>query len=114
MSGRKKTLNCTRCNEDMITIEMCLISRFHGESLVDPLMDIELNLDSEGHITQATPVHYMSKTLFSNEELYAKGNPDCWNPELYAKGDELDCRLSRWLENLMIQGYLSNGQVVKG
>ncbi len=100
-------------NDVMLTIEMCLVSRVHGESLVDPLMDIELSLDSEGHITKATPVHYMSRTLFSEEELYLKGNPDCWNPKLCVKGDELDRKLAVWLENLKIQGYISNGQVQK-
>ena len=47
------------------------------------------------------------------EVYYLKGNPDCWNPKLCVKGEELDRRLAVWLENLKIQGYISNGQVQK-
>lgn len=96
---------------DTITIEMCLNTDYHGDPLFDPLMRIELALDSEGNITEARPLYYLSRTLFYTEEIYSEGNPACYNPKLYKKAKELDSRLSEWLEMLRIQGYLTEGVI---
>ena len=98
-------------NEDSLTIEMCLNTDYQGDPLFDPLMRIELTLDSGGKITEARPLYYLSRTLFYTEEIYSEGNPACYNPNLYKKAKELDSRLSEWLEMLEIQGYLTEGIV---
>ncbi len=96
---------------DTITIEMCLNTDYQGDPLFDPLMRIELDLDSNGNITEAKPLYYLSRTLFYTEEIYSEGNPACYNPKLYKKSNELDSRLSEWLEMLWIQGYMTEGVV---
>lgn len=99
--------------ENTMTIEMCSTIEYQGDTLFDPLMRIELTLDSNGQIKEAIPLYYISRTLFCEEEIYAKGNPDCWDPRLYKKADELDSRLSEWLDSIEIQGYLTNGEIIK-
>ena len=95
------------------TIEMCSTIDFQGDLMFDPLMKIELTLDDEGKIIEATPVYYLSKTLFCTEEIYAEGNPACWDPRLYKKAEELDGRLSEWLDSIRIQRYLTKGRIIK-
>ena len=99
--------------EDATIIEMCLKTDYQGDPLFDPLMKIELIKDDNGKIVSANPLYYLSRTLFYEEEIYSKGNPDCWNPRLYEKADELDTRLSELLTNLRIQGYLTKGDISK-
>ena len=98
-------------SEGSLTIEMCLNTDYQGDPLFDPLMRIELALDSEGNIAEARPLYYLSRTLFYTEEIYSEGNPACYNPKLYKKAQELDSRLSEWLEMLRIQGYLTEGVI---
>lgn len=100
-------------NEDSTTIEMCLKTNYQGDTLVDPFMKIELIKDESGKIVSANPLHYMSRTMFYEEEIYSKDNPDCWNPKLYEKAEELDTRLNKWLINLKVQGYLTKGNITK-
>ena len=95
------------------TIEMCSTIDFQGDILFDPLMKIALSLDNEGRIIEATPVYYISRTPFYTEEIYAEGNPDCWDPNLYKKASELDGRLSEWLDSIQIQRYLTKGEITK-
>lgn len=96
-----------------LTIEMCSTLDFQGDILFDPLMRIDLSLNGEGKVVKANPVYYTSRTLFYTEEIYAEGNPDCWDPVLYKKAGELDRRLSEWLDNIQIQGYLTKGEIIK-
>ena len=98
-------------SENTLTIEMCLNTDYGGDPLFDPLMRIELDLDSNGNIIEAKPLYYLSRTLFYTEEIYSDGNPACYNPNLYKKAKELDSRLAEWLEMLKIQGYLTEGVV---
>ncbi len=98
-------------SENTLTIEMCLNTDYGGDPLFDPLMRIELDLDSNGNIIEAKPLYYLSRTLFYTEEIYSDGNPACYNPKLYKKAKELDSRLAEWLEMLKIQGYLTEGVV---
>lgn len=96
-------------DERSLTIEMCLFTRYNGDPLFDPLMRIRLMLDRAGNVTEAIPLYYQSKTLFYNEEIYSEGNPSCYDPKLYKKSNELDSRLSEWIQMLKVQGYLTNG-----
>ena len=100
-------------SDSSMTIEMCSTIDLQGDILFDPLMKIELSLDSDGKIIGATPVYYISQTIFCTEEIYAQGNPDCWDPVLYKKAGELDGRLSSWLDSIQMQGYLTKGKIVK-
>ncbi len=98
---------------DTLTIEMCLKSEYGGDPLFDPLMRIELTPCGEKSFA-ASPLYYQSKTVFYEEEVYAEGNPSCYNPKLYEKkAGELDGRLSEWLTNLRIQGYLTGGTITR-
>ena len=98
-------------DENSLTIEMCLSCDYQGDPLFDPLMRIELALDPEGNITEATPLYYLSRTPFFDEEIYSEGNPACYDPKLYKKAGELDSRLSEWLQMLKLQGYLTDGVI---
>ncbi|MCR5686176.1 MAG: hypothetical protein K6G81_12325 [Lachnospiraceae bacterium] len=96
---------------ESVSIEMCLSTDYQGESLFDPLMSIDLTVDDNGAAISASPVYYLSRTPFVDVEIYAEGNPSCYNPKLYEKPGELDSRLAEWLKNIKIQGYLSDGTV---
>ena len=96
---------------DNMTIEMCLTTSYNGDPLFDPLMKIRLDLGGDGRILSATPLYYLSRTLFYNKEIYSEGNPSCYDPRLYDTEDELDSRLESWLKNLEIQGYLTKGEI---
>lgn len=98
-------------DDTSLTIEMCLQTDFRGDPLFDPLMKIKLILDPEGNPVEAIPLYYLCQTLFYNEEIYAEGNPSCYDPALYRKSGELDERLAEWLESLKIQGYLTGGVI---
>lgn len=98
-------------SKDTLTIEMCLRTDYNGDPLFDPLMRIELTLGVDGKVTEATPVYYLSQTLFYTEEIYSKENPSCYDPKLCEKADELDARLSEWIKMLKIQGYFSGRTV---
>ncbi|MCR5847614.1 MAG: hypothetical protein K6G75_05795 [Lachnospiraceae bacterium] len=100
-------------DENSMTIEMCSSINLDGDTLFDPLMTIDLILDNEGKIHEAVPKYYMSQTIFCTEEIYSKDNPDCWNPKLCEKSEELDKRLAEWLESIQIQKYLTEGKIIK-
>ncbi len=86
-------------DEDSMTIEMCLYATLQGDSLYDPSMRIELDLDAKGHVKTAKPLSYWSRTPFCDIEL---------TPE----DEDLDERLDNWLNNLKQQGYFT-GEVTK-
>ena len=73
----------TSREEKLIVIEMCASERVNGDMIVDPLMRIELLLDTDGNITEVHPVFYQSQTIMGEVELYAKDNTDCWNQLSY-------------------------------
>ena len=97
--------------EEMLTVEMCLRSEYGGDPLFDPLMRIELALDNDKVPVEARCVYYLSRTLFYTEEIYSAENPDCYDPKLTAKADELDPRLAEWLKMLKAQRYIPDGAV---
>ena len=100
--------------EDCITIEMCAYKDMNGDPLFDPLMRIELSTDASGNILSAKAVYYLSRSIFADIEIYAKDDPDCWNPDLYEKHrGELDERLSDWLDTIDMRGYLTEGRIEK-
>lgn len=86
-------------DEDSMTIEMCLYTSVQDDSLYDPLMRIELNLDAKGKIKTAKALSYWSRTPLCDMEL---------TPE----DEDLDERLDNWIHNLKIQGYFA-GEVTK-
>ncbi len=96
-----------------LTIEMCMNTEYMGDPLFDPLMRIELVLDEDGRPVEAIPLYYLSRTLLTDEEIYARDNPSCYDPRLYERSDELDERLSEWLVNIRLQGYLTAGTVIR-
>ena len=100
--------------EGCITIEMCAHKELNGDSLFDPLMRIELSTDEADNILSAKAVYYLSRSVFADVEIYAKDDPDCWNPKLYEKyKGELDERLSNWLDTIDMRGYLTEGRIEK-
>ena len=101
----------TQRDANMIVIEMSASERINGDTVVDPLMKIELLLDGNGEIVEAHPVYYQSQTPLAEIEIYSKDNPDCWNPQLYEKPGQLDERLSNWLDSIDMQGYLKLGSI---
>lgn len=100
-------------DENKLTIEMCASESINGDMIVDPLMDIELILDSNGEILEVHPKFYQSQTPLADIEIYSKDNTDCWNPELYEKPGQLDEKLSNWLDSIEMQGYLRAGKIEK-
>ena len=103
----------TQRDTNLLIIEMCASDRINGDTVVDPLMKIEISLDRNGEIVEAHPVYYQSQTPLAEIEIYSKDNPDCWNSELYEKPGQLDGKLSNWLDSIEVQGYLRNGKVEK-
>ena len=101
----------TQRDANMIVIEMSASERINGDTVVDPLMKIELTLDGNGRIIEAHPVYYQSQTPLAEIEIYSKDNPDCWNPKLYEKAGQLDEKLSNWLDTIELQGYLGAEKV---
>ena len=100
--------------EGCITIEMCAHNELNGDPLFDPLMRIELSTDENDNILSAKAVYYLSRSVFADIEIYAKDDPDCWNPDLYEKGrGELDERLKLWLDTIDMRGYLTEGRIEK-
>lgn len=97
--------NCT-------TIEMCAYSSYNGDALFDPLMRIELDTDENEKIKSAKVIYYLSRTIFGDQEIYSKGNPDCCSEKLLEQREgELDERLSQWLYTIDMRGYLTKGRV---
>ncbi len=86
-------------DEDSMTIEMCLHTKVQGDSLYDPSMRIELDLDAKGHVKTAKALSYWSRTPFCDMELTPVD-------------EDLDERLDNWLINLKQQGYFT-GKVTK-
>ena len=100
--------------EGCITIEMCAHKDMNGDSLFDPLMRIELSTDESDNILSAKAVYYLSRSIFADIEIYAKDDPDCWNPELYEKySGQLDERLCDWLNTIDMRKYLTEGRIEK-
>ena len=98
--------------EGCITIEMCAYSSRNGDALFDPLMRIELSTDENEKIKSAKAVYYLSRSIFGDEEIYAKGDPDCYSSKLYEKREgELDERLSDWLNTIDMRGYITKGKI---
>ena len=100
--------------EGCTTIEMCAYRDYNGDALFDPLMRIGLSTDEDGNIQSAKAVYYLSRSLFADEEIYAKDDPECRDPGLYEKSRGLlDERLSLWLDNIDRRGYLTEGRIEK-
>ncbi len=99
--------------ETSIDIEMAETMECEGDTMYDPFMEIRLALDKNGQVLKAEPLFYQALAPFSDQILYAKGNPDCYDPALYAKEGDLDQRLEAWLHNIRIQGYLSTEAIIR-
>ncbi len=86
-------------DDDSIRMEIGTYSEYEGDLLTDPEFVVWLKLDKCGNVTEAKPTLYRKVTLYDDPVEHTR------------KDDDLDKRLSSFLDGITISGYLNSADI---